>query len=115
MKAKREVEQAEVAGARLGVQQGKQMGFSKIILECDAMNVVRTINQKLKGYSPLLLFYEDIGRMKNSFESFICNHVRRSGNTLAHLIARWNDVVIDHLWVDNFPQSFMALAGIDLL
>lgn len=110
-----EVEQAEIAAARLGVQLARQMGFSKIVLECDALNVVSTINQKVEGHSPLMLFYEDIDRMKNDFESFLCKHVRRVGNTLAHLIARWDVDVMDHVWVENFPQSFVTLAEIDLL
>lgn len=90
LKARWEVEIAEVAAAKFGLMLVSEMGFSKVVLECDATNFVRSINSRMAGFSPLLLFYEDIARIKGAFDFFNCVHVRRAGNMIAHLVARWN-------------------------
>lgn len=109
------VEQTEVAAAKYGLQLAHRLGFPRVVLECDSMNVVRAINDRAAGFSPLMLFYEDIAKLKTSFESFSCNHVSRKCNTVAHLMARWSTNVRELVFEDNFPQSLTTLAGLDLI
>lgn len=62
-----------------------------------------------------MLVYEDIDRMKDVFESFNVCHVRRAGNTLAHLITRWDIEGEEFVWLNNFAQSLTTLAELDLI
>lgn len=115
LKARWSVEQAEVEAVKYGMQLANRLGFAKVLMECDAVTVVQAINNNYKGYSPLLLCYEDIARMKLSFDTFQCSHVRRAGNTLAHLVARWSTNEMEFVCLDNFPQSLITLAELELL
>lgn len=54
-----EVEVAEAAAASLGAQIARRYGFERVWIEGDALNVVRTIDTKMKGPSPLCLIYDD--------------------------------------------------------
>ncbi|KAL2906077.1 Mitogen-activated protein kinase kinase 9 [Bienertia sinuspersici] len=103
---------AEAEAARFGVLLARRLGFSKIVLEIDALNVAQAIKTEATGSAPIFLIYEDIKLYKQMFEDFSCNHVKRSGNAIAHLIARWNcDDCNEYVRVCSFPQSILTLAG----
>lgn len=50
------------------------------------------------------------------FTGFMCSDVKRGGNTVAHLVARW-DMGPHHqkVCMDSFPQSDQTLADLDLI
>ncbi|KAL2941958.1 hypothetical protein RDABS01_030308 [Bienertia sinuspersici] len=62
-------------------------GFQRVVLESDSLVVVRTIIAGSSGRTPIFLFFDDIHNFINLLEAFICVHVKRGGNCLAHLIA----------------------------
>ncbi|KAL2900792.1 Down syndrome critical region protein 9 [Bienertia sinuspersici] len=107
---------AEAAAASFVLMKAIQLGFKYIILESDAVSLVSAIKHNSGNFSPLFIFYDEIRRMKNSIEHFDVCHVNRGGNTIAHLVARW-DVDPDHDFICNssFPQSILALAELDLI
>lgn len=41
------------------------------------------------GYTPLYLIYEDIAQQAGEFNAYNISHVKRVGNYVAHLVARW--------------------------
>lgn len=109
------VEMAEAGAALYGVQLTRRLGYERVVLECDALNVVHAIKTKEEGVAPIFLFYEDIHGISAHFELFICIHVQRAGNTAAHLVARWEvDVGSERVCMDVFPQSLNTLAELDL-
>lgn len=61
-------------------------------------------------------FYDAVKRANRSFAEFSVPHVKRGGNCVAHLVARW-EITMDseYVWFDSFPQSILALAEIDLI
>ncbi|KAL2933323.1 5'-nucleotidase domain-containing protein 1 [Bienertia sinuspersici] len=79
---------AEAYAARFGVQTACRFGFQRVVLESDSLVVVRTIIAGPNGRTPIFLFFDDIQNFRNLLEAFICVHVKRGGNCLAHLIAR---------------------------
>ncbi|KAL2928741.1 hypothetical protein RDABS01_019525 [Bienertia sinuspersici] len=85
-----EVEMAEAQAALYGVSLARRMGFNKVILEADALRVTMAVKSLAEGCSPIFLIYDDIHKICNSFDFFQCNHVKRSGNVVAHRIARWD-------------------------
>ncbi|KAL2938556.1 hypothetical protein RDABS01_022005 [Bienertia sinuspersici] len=110
-----DVEMAEAEAIRYGMRLAKRLGYERIILESDALSSVQAIMANRSGRSPIYCIYEEITVEKSFFESFNINHVRRSGNTLAHCVARWsiNDC-IEYVWWGAFPQSFNILAEMDM-
>lgn len=70
--------------------------------------MVHTINNVLEGFSPLMLYYEDIARIMYAFDSFSCNHVYRTGNTLARLVTRWNVNELKFILLNNIPPIFLT-------
>ncbi|KAL2893116.1 hypothetical protein RDABS01_009025 [Bienertia sinuspersici] len=108
-------EHAEAEAARFGVLLVRRLGISKIVLEMDALNVAQAIKIEVKRSTPIFLIYEDIKLYKQMFEEFSCNHVKRSGNAVAHLIARLNcDDCNEYVRVCSFSQSILTLADLDV-
>ncbi|XP_021754195.1 uncharacterized protein LOC110719519 [Chenopodium quinoa] len=108
-------EMAEAATARYGIEIARRMGYEKVVLEGDAINVVRAIKTKQEGAATIFLLYDDIHRMSSFFSYFACNHIRRAGNTVAHYAARWDPGSSnERVCMSLFPQSFQTLADLDL-
>ncbi|KAL2935796.1 hypothetical protein RDABS01_018914 [Bienertia sinuspersici] len=82
------VEIAKAEAARYGLMLARRLGFLRIILECDAIGVINAINSKKQGETPIFLLFEDIQSYIRCFDDFLCSHVKRTGNTVAHLVAR---------------------------
>lgn len=83
-------EMAEAAAARFGVEVARRLGYDSVVLECDAVNVVRVIREQQTGAAPIFLLFDDIKECCASFIAFECVHVKRAGNTVAHSVARWD-------------------------
>ncbi|XP_021839401.2 uncharacterized protein [Spinacia oleracea] len=107
---------AEASIALYGVALAKRLGYEKVMLECDAINIVRTIDKNEEGAPPIFLFFNDIRRVKSQFSFFKCVHVRRGGNTAAHLVARWEvNVSLERIYMGYFPQNLTTLTKLNLL
>lgn len=100
----------EAAAANFGVLLARRLGLSRVLLECDSMRVVQAIACKQTGASPIFLFFENVVCVSSSFDYFKCVHVKRVGNTVAHLVARWPTTGANELvMLDQFPQSIQTL------
>lgn len=109
------VDVCEVAAALFGVELAVQFAYSHVQLKGDSMYVMSAIENSLEGLSPIHLIYDHIVVLCSSFNGFGCSFVKRNGNTLAHLVARWDtDLASEKLFMDPFPQGFITLAELDL-
>lgn len=107
---------AEAGAVRFGLEVVRSMGFENMVLESDALSVVRAIVDRRRGAAPIFLFFEDIFDISLSFSNFRCVHVKRSGNTVAHSVARWDAVVgTTYVCTNLFPQSLQTLVALDLI
>ncbi|CAO2837228.1 unnamed protein product [Amaranthus hypochondriacus] len=112
--AKWSVETSEAAAALFAVELMARLGYRLIHLEGDALPVVLTIDNRSDGYSPIHTIYDKLYSVISLFDGFVCSHVSRSGNTLAHAIARWDTgVASERICMDPFPQELLTLAGFD--
>lgn len=110
-----EVECAEAMAARFGAQIAWRFGYSNVWLEGDSNTVVNHINDCSHGFSPISLIYDDVGRLSKLFNAFVISHVKRAGNTIAHLVARWDTGGSPELiCMNSIPQSISTLADMDL-
>ncbi|XP_021724891.1 uncharacterized protein LOC110692199 [Chenopodium quinoa] len=106
---------AEAAAIHFGVELAIRFGYRDVWCESDALNVVQKIQQKQLGYNYVFLFISSIISLSSSFSSFICSHVKRGGNTVAHFLARTvppeaNEIVN----FEQFPESIITLAEMDI-
>lgn len=107
---------AEAGAARFGMEVVSSLGYENVVLECDALSVVRAIVDRKMGAAPIFLLFEDILDISSSFSNFNCVHVKRSGNTVAHSVARWEAVIGSTFVCTNlFPQSLQTLAELDII
>ncbi|KAL2929581.1 Porphobilinogen deaminase [Bienertia sinuspersici] len=109
------VDVAEAEAARYGVMIAKRLNFNSIILECDSSSRHSLINAQQEAFSPLLVIIKDINVLMSSFSYFKCTLVRRSGNAVAHLVARLGtNGCNEHVFLGSFPQSVLTLAEMDI-
>lgn len=107
---------AEAGAARFGVEIAHRLRLTKVILECDALRVVKDIQARKRGAAPIYILLDDIVNASVLFSSFHCVHDKRAGNTLAYNVARWEAVNgSDYVCTHSFPQGIQTLAEIDLL
>lgn len=106
---------AEAMAAKVGLQEALKAGHTRVELECDAYNLVKAITQQHYGRSPLDLVIEDIVSLSSNFTHFSISHVKRGGNTVAHLLARVNPMNgVEQIFVDDVQQGILALAELDV-
>lgn len=78
--------------------------FHKVILECDAAQVIRNIKASSCGFSPIYVIFNDIKVTTLDFNYFDGSLVRRTENVVAHFVARLctNDCN-EHVYLGTFP------------
>lgn len=109
------VDMSEATTAKFGVELAARFGYQWVHLEGDSLTVVRAIENREAGLSPIHLFYDDIFRLYSSFNDFGCSFVSRNRNILAHLVTRWElGNPSEKICMDPFPQSLLALANLDI-
>lgn len=109
-------EVAEAMAGRFGLLVAKGQGLRNILLESDAQNFIYAVSKRTVIRNSLGLILEDVLGLASMFSSTLFSHVKRSGNTVAHHIARIlppssAELVI----VSNFPRAIIALAELDLI
>ncbi|XP_021722691.1 uncharacterized protein LOC110690168 [Chenopodium quinoa] len=111
-----DVEQAEAAAIRYGLQVANRFGYDNIWVESDSWAAIERVNKQHHGFSPLCLVYNDIFQLASNFSSLFTSHVKRTGNSIAHLVARWDTRDnVERVCMSPFPQSLIALAECDFL
>lgn len=106
---------AEAMAAKFGLIIARRLGLMRVELEVDALNVAKALHGRSFGRAPIDLILEDTSVLGDGFISFSISHVKRGGNTVAHLAARhMPSNGFEQLYVDAFPQGVLALAEIDL-
>ena len=106
---------AEAAAGRFGLQVARFHGFQVVELETDALSLSKAVAARRWGRAPLDLIIEDICLLGAEFSSFECFHVKRGGNSVAHLMARHLPMTgREQIFVENFPPGILALAELDV-
>ncbi|XP_057550422.1 uncharacterized protein LOC130828448 [Amaranthus tricolor] len=107
---------SELTVAGFGVELAIRLGFSHIHLEGDNVVVFKEITNSSSGFSPFYVLLDQIRSLLSSFRGVRRSVVRRSGNTAAHMVARWNlGSFGDTIYMHYFPQSLISLVTLDLI
>ncbi|XP_022762175.1 uncharacterized protein LOC111308119 [Durio zibethinus] len=93
--------QVESRAVVLSLQFAHEMGFTNIDLEGDCLTVVRSLKMTTMDLSPIGVIIEEA--RKRMFHSCNVPHVLRSGNRVAHKLARHSILLEnDEFWVEEF-------------
>ncbi|CAO2837557.1 unnamed protein product [Amaranthus hypochondriacus] len=116
LKSNMGIEESELAAACFALEIAQRMGFDHIWLEGDAQTVINTIKRRDRGLAPIYALYDTLYALSLAFVNFDCSAVRRNGNTIAHMVARWDTgVANEKICMEPFPSSLRALADLDLI
>lgn len=106
---------SEAATALFGLEVAKRMGYEAIHLEGDSMTVLNLINKMEDGLTYLHAVLDAILELRCCFSDFNCSFVRRHGNTVAHMVARWDTGnAMEKICMAPFPPSLQTLVDLDL-
>ncbi|XP_074301093.1 uncharacterized protein LOC141632447 [Silene latifolia] len=110
------VETAEAKAMMFGLEVAKHLGVNNIALESDSMVAVRAVKKNADMRHSFGLCVRDVCELIKSFVCRGVNHVKREGNTVAHLVARLCSAIGEELiCVSDFPHSVLSLAELDLI
>lgn len=98
-----------------GLEMARRMGFKKIHLEGDALNIITSIKNKEQGWAPIYLVLDCCFDVLSYFDVSMLSFVRRIGNTAAHMVARWEtNINNEKLCMPPFPECLRTLEELDL-
>ncbi|XP_022755038.1 uncharacterized protein LOC111303203 [Durio zibethinus] len=76
---------AEAYLATQALMFASNMGFKRIILEGDALGIIKTLNSTGPDLSTIEVTTEEANEKKNQFHTCLTMHTQRKGNMKAHL------------------------------
>ncbi|XP_021743507.1 uncharacterized protein LOC110709603 [Chenopodium quinoa] len=79
---------AKALAMRYALLLAQRLGFPRVWLESDAINVIHAVRMNDGGRAPINIIFDDI--IKDSLSFVACNftHIKRKCNIVAHLAAR---------------------------
>jgi ribonuclease HI len=107
-------ERAELLACRRAVLLATEGGGQKLVLETDCLGAVAKLTSKEIDRSVHGPLVEDIKKMLDEFEASSILHVRRSGNKIAHRLAKEGcSNKVEDSWLGSPPEFVMNLLVLD--
>ncbi|GMP71913.1 hypothetical protein CsSME_00030148 [Camellia sinensis var. sinensis] len=113
-----DVDFVEEKAALRAVRFAHNLGLADVYLDGDSLTVVDALmaanctNFELAGFGPLIM---EARQILTSFHSFMVSHVRRTGNVVAHRLAR---LAISssglRVWMEEVPTSVASAVHLDV-
>jgi hypothetical protein len=92
------------------------LGFAKVVLEGDSLEVVKALQMEGPCWSRFGLMINDAKILLNSLQEWRVYHVKRMGNKAAHILAKHGLTVDeDQLWSSDFPSFIHDIALSDVM
>ena len=107
-------ELAEVDAVRFALSHASMRGWNHVILESDAFDFIARLKSGSRGEAYVDVLLDDIRSLVPCFRSIKFSHVKRVGNTIAHLVARMSPLDgFKQIWSSSFPYAVILLANLD--
>ena len=88
--------------SRRAVEFSREVGFSRVIIEGDCLNVMRVLSVSTENSSLLGHIYEDIKFNLKGMQVLSINWVKRGGNMVAHTLAKHaRNLINDVFWIED--------------
>ncbi|XP_062167043.1 uncharacterized protein LOC133873342 [Alnus glutinosa] len=112
----RDLTVAEALGARRAMKFGRDMGYEAIELEGDASEIVEAIRNSAKTANRFGGIIRETRQILESFGSWRISLVRREGNRVAHLLAKFAVANQSHyVWFNVCPSFLVNVVTADHL
>ncbi|KAK8532151.1 hypothetical protein V6N12_053597 [Hibiscus sabdariffa] len=106
-------EMAEVKACEQAILLARDLGFRKVIIEGDALNVISKLNSLVEDRSDISAIVKNIQDVRKQFQIISFVHVRRRCNRVAHILAKDYGSATTHMvWIEQVP-SYAEEAVVD--
>jgi ribonuclease HI/exonuclease III len=96
---------AEAIGALIAAEFSRDLGIQDIVLEGDALLVVKAIKDSGPQWNLYGHIVEDIRAVLNNLRSWFAGHAKREANFAAHFLAKEAvKNVMDQIWMEEVPN-----------
>jgi hypothetical protein len=106
---------AEAYGAKLCAEFGLFLGLQSVVLEGDALEVVKALSRVDEDMGNFGNLIGETSILLRNYDRLAVNHVRREGNMVAHNLAK---LAVSHpqnqVWFDSFPSCLSELVSSEL-
>ncbi|OMO89542.1 hypothetical protein COLO4_19706 [Corchorus olitorius] len=93
----------ECKAALKAIQWAREMGFRRIVMEGDALTVIKKINENTTDFSPIGAYIADLKTSRCWFETCSFVHVGRQGNQAADRLANLGKTLVDEqVWIEEY-------------
>ncbi|XP_057423606.1 uncharacterized protein LOC130717403 [Lotus japonicus] len=106
---------AEACGLRWTMQLATELGFRRVCLETDCLQLFQWWQKEAVGRSYLDNIIRDCRSYVSFFDLFSLSFVRRSGNAVADFLARNASTYADCVWVEEAPDAVIGLINLDVI
>jgi ribonuclease HI len=104
------IEITEALAARRAILFAKEVGLTNVVFEGDAANIIRDLRSSETLHSAYGLVIEDAKAMLRDFQAYSLSHTRRSGNMVAHALARRASNCQNCLvWMEAVPPDISSV------
>ena len=93
-----------------------ELGFQNAILKGVSLGLIEALKAKDHKLSPLGLLVEDVKLFANNFVRLSYSHIKRSGNSVAHNLAKHAICIPDfQVWMKNVPSHVVSFLQSDVV
>jgi ribonuclease HI len=78
----------EVTAALRAIKLSWELGFHRVVIEGDSLQVMQALNKDGRNWSRYGLLMEEARELLNCLQNWKVNHVRRNFNGAAHSLAK---------------------------
>ena len=108
--------EVEAKAFKEGVMLARDLGLNQVVLEGDAQVVTNALLGKCLPPTSIRNIVAGAKQWKQMVQVWKANHVRRTGNVAAHLMARNAKLVSDYVvWVEDTPPIIQSQVIRDVL
>jgi hypothetical protein len=106
---------AKAIAARCAVLFGRNLGFDSVDLEGDAREIILALEKTEDADSIHGFLLEETRQILESLPSWRVSHVRREGNTVAHLLAKFAlSQQSQRVWLNSCPSMLVNAVNADI-
>lgn len=107
-------EEAEVLAGCKALEFALDAGFTEVVLEGDNIGLMQSIQSNEGSNSGLGHIYRDIHCLVACFRAWSVNYVKRTANSVAHLLVKYARQVDDErVWLEEFPLAALEVLYFD--
>ena len=79
----------------------QELGIRQAILEGNAADVMKALDENVHTLSPTGLLVKDVKKLSQNFEQLLYSHTKREGNSVTHGLARYAIGISDFFSMDG--------------